>query len=63
MSGGIHVIAEVDADGSLKRSYTWGPGIDNLLAMTTGYGESTTNHYYFITSVPTFFSCRNGKHW
>lgn len=43
---GAHVVAEVDSDGSLKRSYTYGPGIDNILAM--GVFDTATNTYYFI---------------
>lgn len=43
---GIHCIAEVDANGSLKRSYTYGPGIDNILAMTDYTGGSTSTYYY-----------------
>ena len=38
---------EVDADGDLLKSYTWGPGIDNLLAFTV-YGSST-NTYNCLT--------------
>ncbi len=45
--GGWQVLADLDASGRPLRSYTWGPGIDSLLAMTT-YG-STTNTYYAIT--------------
>lgn len=41
---GPHVIADLDAAGGLVRSYVWGPGIDNLLAMTTY--SATTNTYY-----------------
>jgi len=43
---GWHVIADVDAAGALKRSYTHGPGIDNLLAMTVYEGEEATTYYY-----------------
>jgi len=46
MTEGIHVIAEVDALGNLKKSYTWGPGVDNLLAFTD---HTTTNTYYPLT--------------
>jgi RHS repeat-associated protein len=45
---GFHVIAEVDGDGTLRRSYTYGPGIDNLLSMTV-HSESSTNTYYALT--------------
>jgi len=43
---GIHVAAEVDASGILKWSYTYGPGIDNILAMTD---HETGSTYYFLT--------------
>jgi len=46
MNDGISVIAEVDATGGLLKSYTWGPGIDNLLAYTD---HTTTNTYYMLT--------------
>ncbi|MFO7871732.1 MAG: RHS repeat-associated core domain-containing protein [Kiritimatiellia bacterium] len=45
---GIHVVAEVDASGNLQKSYTWGPGIDNLLAFTD-YTGGSTNTYYALT--------------
>jgi RHS repeat-associated protein len=47
-AGGMHVIADTDAAGNLLRSYTWGPGIDNLLAMTV-YGPGRTNTYQAIS--------------
>ncbi|MCG2678925.1 MAG: hypothetical protein L6455_02995, partial [Kiritimatiellae bacterium] len=43
---GVQVIAETDSSGDLLKSYTYGPGIDNILSMTV-YG-STTNTYYYI---------------
>jgi RHS repeat-associated protein len=45
---GMHVVADVDASGTLLRTYTWGPGIDNLLAITD-HSASETNTYYTIT--------------
>ena len=42
---GPHVIAEVDASGSLKKSYVYGPGIDNVLSMAV-YGTATNTYYY-----------------
>ena len=45
---GIHCIADVDAQGGLVRSYTYGPGIDNILAMTV-HEASETNTYYYLT--------------
>jgi len=44
---GMHVVGEVDSAGALRKRYTYGPGIDNLLAMTLYGGE--TNTYYFLT--------------
>ena len=46
--GAIHVIAETDENGALQKSYTWGPGIDNLLAYTD-YAGGQTNTYYALT--------------
>ncbi len=31
---GMHCVADLDADGTVLRSYTYGPGVDNLLALT-----------------------------
>ena len=43
---GNHVVADLDSSGGMVRSYVWGPGIDNMLAMTA-YG-GTTNTYYAL---------------
>jgi RHS repeat-associated protein len=43
---GSQVVADLDATGRVLRTYVWGPGIDNLLAMTV-YG-TTTNTYYAL---------------
>ncbi|NQT94450.1 MAG: hypothetical protein HQ559_16965 [Lentisphaerae bacterium] len=43
---GGHVVAEVDAAGTLLKSYTHGPGIDNILAMTVYEGENADTYYY-----------------
>jgi len=45
---GPHVVADLDASGAMVRSYVWGPGIDNLLAIQTytNSGGST-----FVSSV------------
>jgi RHS repeat-associated protein len=42
---GAQVSADVDLSGNLKRSYFYGPGIDNILSMTV-YGSSTNTYYY-----------------
>jgi len=43
---GNQVVADLDASGNMLRTYTWGPGIDNLLAMTVCGSE--TNTYYAL---------------
>ena len=45
---GIHCVADLAPDGTLLRSYTWGSGIDNLLAVTL-YGGGATNTLYAVT--------------
>jgi len=45
---GNQVIADVDATGGLRRAYVWGPGIDNLLAMTV-YTGATVKTYFALT--------------
>ena len=42
---GAQVVADVNANGGLLRSYTWGPGIDNLLGMTVYSGTSSKTYY------------------
>ncbi len=39
---------DLDASGNPLRAYTWGPGIDDLLAITV-YGGAATNTYYALT--------------
>ncbi len=43
---GMHVIADTDQYGNLRRSYTYGPGIDNILAMTVHTGGTAVKYYY-----------------
>lgn len=42
---GNQVVADVDENGGLLRSYVWGAGIDNLLCFTD---HTTSNTYYAI---------------
>jgi RHS repeat-associated protein len=42
---GQQVIADVNSTGGLVRSYVWGPGIDNLLAMTIHTGTTAVTYY------------------
>jgi len=44
---GDQCAADTDASGNLLRSYTWGPGIDDLLAVTV-YSQDATNSYYAV---------------
>ncbi|MEI6644543.1 MAG: RHS repeat-associated core domain-containing protein [bacterium] len=44
---GVQCIADLDASANLLRSYTWGQGIDNLLAMTV-YTTGITNTFYAV---------------
>ncbi len=45
---GVHVLAEVDSTGGLRKTYTHGPGVDNWLAMTV-YTGATAKTYFYIT--------------
>ena len=47
---GAHCVADTDATGAVVRSYTWGPGIDNLLAVTSHDGGVATT-YYALTDI------------
>jgi RHS repeat-associated protein len=47
---GPHVVAEVNATGALQRAYVYGPGIDNLLAMTVHTG-ATAKSYFYLTDI------------
>lgn len=44
---GDHVVADVDASGEVRRFYTWGLGVDNLLAVTV-CSATATNSYYAV---------------
>ena len=43
---GPHVVAETDATGNLQRRYEYGPGVDDILAMTVFIGGGTNTYYY-----------------
>lgn len=42
---GVQVVADVDSTGGLVRTYVWGPGIDNLLALTVHTGTTAVTYY------------------
>jgi len=44
---GNQVVADLDANGTLLRTYAWGTGIDNLLSVTI-HSKSSTNTYYAL---------------
>jgi len=44
---GAQCVADTDASGNLLRSYAWGPGIDDLLAVTV-CSSGATNSYFAI---------------
>ena len=44
---GSQCIADMDTSGNLLRAYTWGPGTNNLLAVTI-YSADATNTYYAV---------------
>ena len=43
---GVHVVADVTPAGALVRSYTYGPGIDNILSITDHTSASPITYYY-----------------
>jgi YD repeat-containing protein len=45
---GPHVVADVDSTGGLVRTYIYGPGVDNILAMTVHTGASPVTCYYVL---------------
>lgn len=45
---GVHCVADVDDSGAVIRSYTWGTGVDNLLAITV-HDSGGANTYRAIT--------------
>jgi len=55
----IHVVAEVCPTGTLQRSYTWGPGVDNLLAMTDHTGTNPVTYYFLTDHLGTVHAAVN----
>ncbi len=56
---GMHVVAETDKNGTLQKSYVYGPGIDNALAMTVHAGPSAGTYYYLIDHLGTVHALAN----
>lgn len=50
---GRHIAAEVDSDGTLRKSYTYGPGMDNVLSMTVYSGGGSQTYYYLKDQLNT----------
>lgn len=42
---GLHIVADLDEDKNLLRTYSYGPGVDNLLCFTD---HTTSNTYYAV---------------
>jgi RHS repeat-associated protein len=57
---GFQCIADLDASGKLLRSYTWGQGIDNLLAVTVYTNSITQSGTNALTQFPvTFYAIKD----
>jgi RHS repeat-associated protein len=57
----IHVVADTDNSGSLLRTYTYGPGVDNILSMTIHGSSGTTNYYYLKDLANTVLALANSS--
>ena len=58
---GIHVVADVAPDGSLVRSYSFGPGIDNILSMTDHTGASPITYHYLTDHLGSVHAIADGN--
>ena len=58
---GAQVLADLDATGGVVRSYVWGPGVDNLLAMTVGAGSNAVTYYPITDRLGTLHALANGS--
>ena len=58
---GPHVIAETDAIGTLQRSYTYGPGIDNILSMSIHSGQQSGHYRYLKNQQNTVLAILNSS--
>jgi RHS repeat-associated protein len=58
---GIHVVADTDNSGNLLRTYTYGPGVDDILAMTIHGSGGTTNYYYLKDLANTVLALANSS--
>ena len=57
---GNQVVAEVDGSGNLKKSYVYGPGIDNPISMTV-YGTTTNTYYYLKDHLNSVLALTDGN--
>jgi RHS repeat-associated protein len=58
---GIHVVADTDGGGNLLRTYTYGPGMDDILSMTIHGSSGTTNYYYLKDLSNTVLALANSS--
>jgi len=53
---GPHVLADTDSAGTVTRSYTYGPGTDNILSMTVYTGGNTSTYWYVTDHLNTVWA-------
>ena len=58
---GAQVLADLDATGGVIRSYVWGPGVDNLLALTVGAGSNVATYYPITDRLGTVHALADGS--
>ncbi len=58
---GAQVLADLDATGGVVRSYVWGPGVDNLLALTVGAGSNAATYYPITDRLGTVYALTDGS--
>ena len=58
---GIDLVAEMDGAGNVVRTYTYGPGVDDILAMTIHGSSGTTNYYYLKDLANTVLALANSS--
>ncbi|MGI6347010.1 MAG: hypothetical protein ACOX2U_07725 [Limisphaerales bacterium] len=58
---GIDLVAEMDGAGNVVRTYTYGPGMDDILSMTIHGSSGTTNYYYLKDLSNTVLALANSS--
>ena len=61
---GVNIVADLDEDKELLRSYIYAPGYDNIISMTTyGYDEDNSDDDSLPTIVARFIAGREARKW